>query len=216
MIGWEDALIISYVNDEDQVVTTSVPEETTSFRLVVELPEGVPVLELTGFFLMRLGRLLNVISGIAGTEDLLSLDAVLRHSLDSAKFALNESSTGSFKTLISGPKKALTFFRDHCSNILAVCVGKGERLAEAHLVEKEATAMVRMEDARQAKVETLSKALALTNEVGKTIRKMRKDLDDESFKILMQSFFGPTMMELTELVAERDLKIELEELDYGP
>ncbi|MDZ7615383.1 MAG: hypothetical protein U1E05_00170, partial [Patescibacteria group bacterium] len=125
------------------------------------------------------------------------------------KFRVQESYVGSWKAILAGTHRAFAFAKDKLGAFFAVLAGKGERLAEAYVQEKEAAATHATEKARQEQIETLSRAMALANKLGQQLAESRQDFPGDRKGVLIQQFLISPMEQMAHILLENGLTLDV-------
>lgn len=209
-ITWRFSIVTLYLTGKP-VAEIEVPTIVhATLPITISSPEQTPPLDKVGELLEILGIVFNTISGFLEAPDSASLKAVLEDGLDRSKFGIQESTTGSFKALISGTKKVFDFVGDKFTLFLTVFTGKAERLAEAYVSVKEAEAAIQQEKANQEKLETIQKAINVAKQIGQQLSETRTDIDPNDKEALLQKHFLQPMQQLARIMIENQMTLTID------
>ena len=215
VITWRFPTVTLYLNGQPVAEIEAPTVVQASLPITISTPHRTPPLDQVGELLESLGIVFNTVSGFLDAPDAASLRAVLEDGLDRSKFGIQESTTGSFKAIISGTKSVFDFVRDKFTLFLAVFTGKAERLAEAHVSKKEAETAIQQEKANQEKLETIQKAVNIAKDIGQHLSETRTDIDPAEKAALLQAHFLQPMEHVAKIMTENEMTLSIDANDTG-
>ncbi|MCP4245963.1 MAG: hypothetical protein GY778_02840 [bacterium] len=209
-ITWRFPTVTLYLKGQPVAEIEAPTVVQATLPITISTPHRTPPLDQVGELLESLGVVFNTVSAFLDTPDPASLRAVLEDGLDRSKFGIQESTTGSFKAIISGTKKVFDYVRDKFTLFLAVFTGKAARLAEAHVSVKEAEAAIQQEKANQEKLETMQKAMQVAREFGQHLAETRADMDPAEKEALLRAHFLPSMEQFSKIMTENQMTLTID------
>lgn len=214
-ITWHFPVVTLYLSGKPVAEIEAPTVIRATLPITISTPYPTPPLDKVGEVLEFLGIVFNTVSGFLDAPDAASLRAVLVDGLDRSKFGIQQSTTGSFKAVISGTKTVFDFVRDKFTLFLAVFAGKAERLAEAHVSLKEAEAAIQQEKASQERLETMQKAMQIAKEIGRHLTETRTDIDPAEKEKLLQTHFLRPMEQVAKIMTENQMTLTIDTDDGG-
>lgn len=213
VISWESKVLTFYLNGSEAGKSEVQALQSTVFPITISSGDAIVPIDKAASLFQNLGHVFNTISAFLDAPDPTALRSILEFGLDLAKFGTADVESGSLKAKLTGVKKVLDYFRQHFGSFLAVFTARADRLAEAHVAQKEAETKISEEHAKQEKLQTLEQALKIVFQIGQHLADGRSDLDPDEKQELLQPHLLNPMEQIANILIDNRMTLTIDDLN---